>query len=44
MNIVYGVIGGIVALFFLVVLRLFRTRRRPAPHAPTPAAVPQAGE
>ena len=49
-----GVLGGVAAgtvlaisfvpLFFLVVLRLFRTRRRPAPHAPTPAAVPQAGE
>ncbi|MBR0648257.1 efflux RND transporter permease subunit [Roseomonas terrae] len=52
-----GVLGGVAAgtvlaitfvpLFFLVVLRLFRTRRRPpASHNPAPASVhqPQAGE
>ncbi len=50
-----GVLGGVAAgtllaigfvpIFFLVVLRLFRTRRRAAPHAPAPPAVlPQAGE
>ncbi|MBW6400670.1 efflux RND transporter permease subunit [Roseomonas sp. HJA6] len=49
-----GVLGGVAAgtvlaisfvpIFFLVVLRLFRTRRRPAAETPTPAALPQAGE
>jgi len=52
-----GVLGGVAAgtvlaisfvpLFFLVVLRLFRTRRRPngePAHPASPAVVPQAGE